>query len=104
MLNTEEYRLFLQANCLKCKKYKGYSEDNCGINKKIELCQHLEGVAAEAIFPLKDLKPIPNITKYSCKKFISKKTKEIKKVADITDQIKMFYGGINFGGISKKIR
>jgi hypothetical protein len=90
MLNTEEYSLFLQANCLKCKNYKGYSEDNCAINKKIELCQHLEGVAAEAIFPIKYLKEVPQIQKYSCKKMESKIIKEVKRVADKVDQIKMF--------------
>lgn len=90
MLNTEEYKLFIKSNCIQCKRFKGNSDDNCGINKKIELCQHLEGVAEESIFPLKELKEVPQMQKYSCKKMESKIIKEVKIVADKVDQIKMF--------------
>jgi len=90
MLNAEEYKLFLENNCLQCKRFKGSSDDNCGTNKKIEISQYLEGVAAEAIFPLKDLKAVPNISKYLCKKLESKEVKEVKKIVKVVDQIKMF--------------
>jgi hypothetical protein len=87
MLNTEEYKLFIQNNCLQCKRYKRDSEDNCGTNKKIEVSQYLEGTAAEVMFPSKD---IPQIEKYICKKLNGKEVKKINKVADNTQQIKMF--------------
>jgi len=93
MLNTEEYKLFLENNCLLCKKYKGTSNDNCGTSKRIEIAQHLEVVAAEDIFPFKDLKEVPHIQKYSCKKLDSKEVVEVKKIEKVNDkldQVKMF--------------
>ena len=98
MLNTAEYKLFLENNCLICKRYKGSKEENCGTNKKIVISQYLDGVAAEAIFPLKDLKEIPQISKYSCKRFENKDNSKILlrrnedsiKKNEKVSQLKMF--------------
>lgn len=94
MLNGEEYKLFLQSNCLLCKKYKGTSDDNCGTYRKIEISQYTNG----AMFPLKDLKEVPNVLKYSCKKLDSKDNNKplvqasmdpVRKIEKVS-QIKMF--------------
>ena len=84
-MNQEQFKLFLEANCLLCKKFRGKSEDNCGTYRKIEMSQYASG-----LLPHKYLKEVPKLQKYTCKKFESKEPVVIKPTVKSGEQIGMF--------------